>query len=84
MRVQLLEQRDERGAVRAVEIPGGLVGEEDRRRADERARDGSALELSTRELVRAVLGTRAHAEAFEHRASSADALGRRHAGEREW
>ena len=81
LRVQLLEEGDECGAVDAIEVSGRLVREKDRRLADQCAGHGRALHLSARQLVRAVLGTRAHPQALEHRASSAAALRRRHAGE---
>ena len=51
--VKLVEQRHDRGAGGAVEVAGRLVGEHDRRLADERARDRDALTLAARELCRA-------------------------------
>src|SRR3989454_11983361 len=49
------------------------------------ARHGSALELAARELVRAVLSARGHAEALQDRASPADTFRHRDArkGERQ-
>ena len=41
---------------RRVEVTRRLVGEKDRRVVDQRARDGDALALSARELVRPVIG----------------------------
>src|SRR2546428_13838552 len=77
--MELLEERDERGAVRAVKISGRLVRKQDCRIPDEGARDRGSLELPARELVRAMLRTRAHTETVEHRARSPQTFGRRHA-----
>ena len=43
MRVQLLEESEESRTIRAVEIPGRLVREQDRRITDEGTRHGGAL-----------------------------------------
>jgi len=44
--VQLVEERDDLLARGAVEVPGGLVGEEDARAVHEGARDRDALLLA--------------------------------------
>src|SRR6185503_13733713 len=53
--VEAQDQLDDLLAGGGVEIAGGLVGEEHRRPARHRARDGHALLLATRELDRIVL-----------------------------
>ena len=50
--VQPFEQREDRLAVDAVEVPGRLVGEDDRRVAGERPGDRDTLALAARELGR--------------------------------
>ena len=47
---EVLEQRQDLGAARAVECAGGLVGEDDLAAVHERARDGDALLLAARQL----------------------------------
>src|ERR1017187_8001503 len=54
LRVQLAEQVDDACARRRVEIAGRLVGEDDGRFAYDRAGDGDALPLATRQLPRPV------------------------------
>ena len=49
---QLLQQRQHLLAGGAVEVAGGLVGDDQRRVGDQRARDGHALLLAARELAR--------------------------------
>ncbi len=57
---------------RAVEVAGGLVGEQQRRAGDDRARDRDALLLAARELARACgLPAREADGASASRASSA-------------
>src|SRR5919197_1337062 len=60
--VQLLDQGHDLRAGRTVEVAGRLVGEHDRRRADERARDRDPLPLAARELGRACLQPGAEAD----------------------
>ena len=50
--LKLVEQRQDRGAGRAVEVARRLVGEHDRRPSDERARDRDPLPLAAGELRR--------------------------------
>ena len=61
--VQLPEEPDDLLAGCAVEVAGGLVGEEQRRVAHQRPGDGHALALAARELVGAVV----HAVLEPHR-----------------
>src|SRR5688572_4710321 len=77
--VQVAEQVHHRLAVRRVEVPGGLVREQDQRIAGERARDRDTLLLAARELARQVLRAVRHADALERFADATLALGRRHA-----
>src|SRR5439155_11450767 len=53
----LVHELEDLGTRLRVEVPGRLVGEDDLRAARERARDGDALLLSTRQLGRPVLET---------------------------
>ena len=53
-RVQLLQQREDVRAGAGVQVAGGLVGEQDRRAADQRPGDRHALALAARELRRRV------------------------------
>ena len=50
-----------------VEVAGRLVGEEERRLGDQRARDRDALLLAAGELARLVVETIAEADALERR-----------------
>ena len=54
--VELLEQRHDLQAGARVEVAGGLVGEDQRGRVDQRARDRHALLLAAGELRRLVVG----------------------------
>jgi hypothetical protein len=49
--VQPLEERHDLDAGLRVEVAGRLVGQQDRRVVDQRARDGDALALAARQLV---------------------------------
>ena len=55
LRVELLEQGHDFDARLRIEITRGFVGEDDRRRIDERAGDGDALTLAAGKFVRAVM-----------------------------
>src|SRR6185503_3130857 len=68
LRVQLFEQRQHLALVRLVEVAGGLVGEQQPRLVDERARHAHALLLAARELGRPVLRAVTQADAIERRA----------------
>src|SRR5690606_3719220 len=65
--VQFLHQRDGAFAGRGVEISGRLVGEQDPRLVDERARERDALLLAARELRRIMIEPAAQAHALEQR-----------------
>ena len=53
--VETLEQLQDLLGRRAIEVAGGLVGDDQRRIADQRAGDRDALLLAAGELVRVVL-----------------------------
>src|SRR5690606_10407462 len=63
--VKLREERHHRLAVLRVEVTGRLVGEQDRRPADERAGDRDALLLAAGKLRRVVPQAMRHAHALE-------------------
>src|SRR5690606_1453930 len=65
------QQLDDRLAGGGVEIAGGLIGEQQRRPGDERARQRHALLLAARELARIVAQAFAQADLAEHRARRA-------------
>src|ERR1700737_2247946 len=54
--VDAVEQTHDADGGRRVEVPGGLIGEQDQRTVHERPRDGDALLLAAGELVREVVG----------------------------
>src|SRR5262252_2920026 len=76
--IQALENPHDFDAGFRVEVPGRLVGQQDRRVVDQRARDGDALLLSARELVRMMVGAVAQADEFEHLLRTLVPLGRLH------
>src|SRR4051812_41704560 len=63
--VELSEQVHDRLTALRVEIAGRFIREQDERLARNRAGDGDALLLATRELARQVLRAVGHADAFE-------------------
>ena len=63
--VELVEQRHDLGAGVAVEVAGRLVGEDQRRLRDERARDRDPLLLAARQLGRLVVEAIAQPEPLE-------------------
>src|SRR5205814_6058268 len=65
--VQPLQQREHFGRRLRVEIARGLVGEQQRRVGDDRARDRDALLLPARELPRVVLLAIAEGDDAERR-----------------
>ena len=76
--VQPLEDPHYLDAGPRVEIARGLVREEQRRIVHERARDGDALLLTARQLIRMVIEPRAESYGFERRRGATMALLRRH------
>ena len=69
--VQLLEQPHDLLAGGAVEVAGGLVGQQDRRAHHQRARDGHALALAARELVGLVVDAAAQVDQLQGAAAPA-------------
>ena len=65
---ECLKQVEDLAARLRVEVAGRLVGEDDRRARDERARDRDALLLSAGELGRAVLAPVGEADVVDQRA----------------
>ena len=63
--VQPLEDAHDLDAGARVEVAGRLVGEDDRRLVDQRARDRDALLLAARQLVRDVVIALAEADGVE-------------------
>src|SRR4051794_9318953 len=83
--VQLLQQFHHGFAVARIEVPGGLVREEDRRTAAESTGYSDSLLLTARKLRRIVTDAMCHAHAFQRFHHSRFALPRRHLGAiREW
>src|SRR5580765_6464128 len=78
--VELLEEGHDLDAGVRVERAGRLVGEDDQRLGDERARDRHALLLPARELGRMVARPLGKADALEHPHGTLEALFLRHAG----
>src|SRR5438874_241322 len=81
-RARLVELREELHhglAVLAVEVSGGLVGEQDERIARHRARDRDALLLSARELAGHVPRAMRHPHPLERVVDALLSVGRRHA-----
>ena len=79
-RPQLLEQRHHLDAGLGVEVAGRLVGQDHLRLGDQRARDGDALLLAARHLVRVVVDALAEPDALQRLARAlrgARAPGRR-------
>ena len=76
-RLSAAHQRDDLGRVLAVEVAGRLVGPDDRRVVDERARDRHALPLTAGQLVRQVRGALGEADHLERRERLAPRLAAR-------
>ena len=73
--VQLLEELHDLAALARVQVAGRLVGEDDLRVGDDRARDGDELLLAAGELVRIEVLLADDVEAIEDVADHAVALG---------
>ncbi len=76
--IELLEDVHDLDARARIEVSGRLVGEDDRRLVDERARDRDALLLTARQLVRKVVKALAEADDLERLHGAAVTLGRLH------
>ena len=76
--VQVTQQRDDLGGGARVEIPGGLVGQQDRRMPHQRTGDGDTLAFAARQLRGTVAGPAAQADTFEHVGGALTPLGNRH------
>ena len=74
-RVELADELHDRRAGRAVEVPGRLVGEHDRRTPDEGTGDRHALALATGELGGLEGRARGEADPFERLIGAPVALG---------
>ncbi|MNC86055.1 hypothetical protein D3C83_16850 [compost metagenome] len=64
--VDVLEDAQDVERDLGVEVPGRLVGQQDERVVDERARDRHPLLLAARELLRVVMQAAAEADAPQH------------------
>ena len=69
--VEPLEQVEDLVGRLAVEVAGGLVGEQQRRVGDDRARDRDALLLAARELARVVVEAVAEPDDLERESARA-------------
>src|SRR5438094_6990969 len=74
--VQLLKDAHHLDAGARVEVAGRLVGEQQRRVVHQRAGDGDALLLPTRELIRMVIDAIAEADGLERLRRALPPLGR--------
>ena len=69
-----LNDREHLGARVAVEVAGGLVGQDQRRLGNQRAGDADSLLLAARELGRDVAQAIAQAQPLERRLGPVEAL----------
>ena len=72
--VQAIEERHDLDAGFRVEIPGRLVGQENRRIVDQSPGDGDALSLTAGQLVRAVVHARAQFDLVERSLGALDTV----------
>jgi hypothetical protein len=82
--VQLAQKIHDGIAVLRVEVPGGLVGKENDRIANQRAGYGDTLLLTSGKLRGVVLGALGHGDTFESGLNFLLALGGAHAAIGEW
>ena len=68
--VDLLEEAEDVDRELRIEVAGGLVGEDERRLADDRARDGHALLLAAGEHARGIAAAPGEADALERLADA--------------
>src|SRR5271157_5203400 len=78
--VESIEQRHDLDAGLRIEVAGGLVGENDRRTADERTSDSDTLALTAREFVRLVVHAVCYADRRQRVFCAFDTLFGRDAG----
>ena len=74
-RAQLGEQLQDAAAGGAVEVAGGLVGEQDGRPGGEGARQGDPLLLAARELARVVVAAVGEADGGQQLVGPGDRIG---------
>ena len=80
---ELGDEIDDHGAGGRVEIAGGFVGEKDRGLVDEGTGEGGSLELSTRELVGAMVGAVGELDGFKEIVGTVPSRGVHTSGEEE-
>ena len=80
---ELGDEIDDHGAGGGVEIAGGFVGEKDRGLVDEGTGEGSSLELSTGELVGAMVGAVGELDGFKEIVRTVTGRGVHTSGEEE-
>jgi hypothetical protein len=80
---ELGDEIDDQGAGGGVEIAGGFVGEKDRGLVDESTSEGGSLELSTRQLVRAMVGAVGELDGFKEIVGTVPSRGVHTSGEEE-
>ena len=80
---ELGDEIDDHGAGGGVEIAGGFVGEKDRGLVDEGTGEGSSLELSTGELVGAMVGAVGELDGFKEIVGTVTSRGVDTSGEEE-
>jgi hypothetical protein len=80
---ELGDEIDDHGAGGGVEIAGGFVGEKDRGLVDESTSEGGSLELSTGQLVGAMVGAVGELDGFKEIVGSVPSRGVHTSGEEE-
>jgi hypothetical protein len=80
---ELGDEIDDHGAGRGVEIAGGFVGEKDRGLVDEGTGEGGSLELSTGQLVGAMVGAVGELDGFKEIVGTVTSRGVYTSGEEE-
>ena len=80
---ELGDEIDDHGAGGGVEIAGGFVGEKDRGLVDEGTGEGGSLELSTGELVGAMVGAVGELDGFKEIVGTVTSRGVHTSGEEE-
>ena len=80
---ELGDEIDDHGAGGGVEIAGGFVGEKDRGLVDESTSEGGSLELSTGQLVGAMVGAVGELDGFKEIVGTVTSRGVDTSGEEE-